>query len=220
MSLWLRRVGPLRLLALLNLLLAAGLTWLWVDEHAVLRSLAWVAPKSLAPEIKLPAASGLGVGAAADAAQFAVILDRPLFAPDRRQPPPPPPPAPPPPPDPLADMQIVGIFTGDNAGILARVDGKLRRIKVKEAVGPWTLKSIDGRDILFTQGDQDRKLRLAYAKLNAPAAQAPVAANAAMPPPGLQPAAGLPQNAQDEVRERLKRRNELRASRGLPPVFD
>jgi len=199
-SFWQRRVGPLRLLVLLNLLLAAGLAWLWVDEHAVLRSLAWVAPKALSPDITLPANSS----GAADLAQFAVILERPLFAPDRRQPPPPAPPAPPPPPDPLANIQISGIFTGDNAGILARVEGKLRRIKLNEAIGPWTLKSIDDRDILFSQGDQDRKLRLNYAKI------APPGAPQAMP--------GAPQNTQDEARERLKRRNELRVSRGLPPI--
>ena len=214
MSFWQRRVGPLRLLVLLNLLLAAGLAWLWVDEHAVLRSLAWVAPKALSPDITLPA----NAPGATDLAQFAVILERPLFAPDRRQPPPPAPPAPPPPPDPLANIQISGIFTGDNAGILARVEGKLRRIKLNEAIGPWTLKSIDDRDILFSQGDQDRKLRLNYAKLNVPVAQAPVAKPVIAPPGAPQAMPGAPQNTQDEARERLKRRNELRVSRGLPPI--
>jgi hypothetical protein len=163
----------------------------------------------------------LGVGSA-DPAAFAAILERPIFAPDRRQPPPPAPPAPPPPPDPLANISIHGIFSGASAGVLARIDGKQRRIKINEKIGPWTLKSIDGRDITFTQGDEDRKLRLAFARLDTPV---PPQAAAAAVRPAQTPvvplsAAALGQKAQDEVRDRLKRRNELRASRGLPPLAE
>jgi len=219
MSFWQRRVGPLRLLVLLNLLLAAGLAWLWVDEHAVLRSLAWVAPKALSPDITLPA-NAPGV---ADAAQFAVILERPLFAPDRRQPPPPTPPAPPPPPDPLADIQIVGVFSGETVGMLARIEGKVRRVKVNDKVGPWTLKSIEGRDITFAQDGKNRKLRLAYARLNAvlpKAATAPTLAPAGSMPPGslAHARAAAQQSVLDITRERLRRLNEFRVTEGLPPL--
>ena len=208
------RPGPLPLLGLLTLLLALGLAWMWVDQRGEWRNLTWVAPKPLAPDIKVPSNSGQTSAAAADPAAFAVILDRPVFAPDRR---PPPPPAPAPPPDPLANIQIHGIFSGVNAGILARVDGKVRRVKINETVGPWTLKSIDGRDVTFTQGGENRQLRLAYARLDTPAAQgsapAPKAA-ATAPAPGV---AGAVQRAEDETRERQRRINELLTSRGLPP---
>lgn len=213
------RLGPLRFLLLLILLLAAGLAALWFDQHAQLRNLAWVAPKALPPDIKVPAGPPQAGAIAAEASPFAVILERPLFAPDRRPPPPPPPPTPPPPPDPLADIRIQGIFSGANAGIIARVEGKMRRVKINETIGPWTLKSIDGRVVTFGQGSQDRQLRLSYAKLDAPVPQAadtkapPVAAQAQ-----AQGVANLPQKAQDEARDILQRRNELRAARGLPPV--
>jgi len=212
------RPGPLALLGLLTLLLALGLASMWVDEHGQLRNLAWVAPKPLAPDIKVPASGGQTGAAAADPAAFAVILERPVFAPDRR---PPPPPAPAPPPDPLANIQILGIFSGANAGILARVDGKVRRVKINETVGPWTLKSIDGRDVTFTQGEENRQLRLAYARLDTPAPQ-PAATNAKPNPAATANAApgnaGFMQKEEEETRARLQRRNELRASRGLPPL--
>lgn len=214
------RLGPVRLLLLLILLLAGGLAWLWVDQQGHWRNLAWTPPKALPPDIKVPVSATPADGLAQ--AQSAAIVARPLFAPDRRPPPPPAPPAPPvapPPPDPLANIQIQGIFSGENTGILARVNGKVRRIKVNDSVGPWTLKSIDGRDVTFTQGEENRQLRLAYARLDtvAPKAPAPAAGTPGGPAAG---AAGLPQNAQDEARERLRRRNEIRAARGLPLITE
>lgn len=213
------RFGPVRLLLLLTLLLSGGLAWMWFDENAKMRNLAWVAPKALPPDIKALASPPPAGPTAGSTAPFAVILERPLFAPDRR---PPPPPAPPPPPDPLANIRIHGIFSGANAGILARVDGKLRRIKINETIGPWTLKSIDGRDITFGQGEENRQLRLAYARLDTPAPQAPAVPAPVAPAsatPGqapASPAAGAPPNQQDEARENIRRRNEIRAARGLP----
>ncbi len=214
------RFGPLRLLLLLSLLLAAGLAWMWFDEHAQMRSLVWVAPKPLAPDIK--GAVAASQTSAVDPTPFASIVERPLFAPDRRPPPPPPAATLAPPPDPLANIQIHGIFSGVNAGILARVDGTLRRVKINENIGPWTLKSIDGRDVTFTQGPENRQIRLAYARLDT--AVAPVAAAAGNPPAAQASVFGSPvpldQKTQDETRERLRRRNELRASRGLPPLTE
>ena len=224
------RLGPLRFLLLLSLLLAAGLAWLWFDEHAQVRSLAWVAPKALAPDLKVPASMPQPGASASNQAAYAAILERPVFAPDRRPPPPPPPPTPPPPPDPLADIQIRGIFSGASVGILARVDGKLRRIKIDENIGPWTLKSIDGRDVTFTQGEQSRQLRLAYARLDTVAAPvvAPPVAKATVDPPNASPNApplapsptSLDQKAQEEVRDRIRRINQLRASRGIRPLTE
>jgi hypothetical protein len=81
---------------------------------------------------------------------------------------------------------------------------------------------------MFAQGEDQRKLRLTYSKLDTPAPPQVTAVNpnpagipAANPAPAPVPGAVSPaQKAQDEVRERLRRRNELRAERGLPPVSD
>lgn len=218
------RFGPVRLMLLLILLLAGGLAWMWFDQFGQLRNLTWVAPKALPPDIKVPAGPPKVGSIDGDAPLFAAILERPLFAPDRRPPPPPPPPTPPtppPPPDPLASIQILGIFSGEKAGIIARVEGKMRRVKINETIGQWSLKSISGRDIIFEQGGEQRQLRLAYARLNAPIPQPVVAIAPPVPAPASAPGAATPpQQAQDEVRERLQRRNQLRASRGLPPLTE
>jgi len=214
------RFGPIRVLLLLILLLLGGLAWIWLDQAGQLRNVTWTPPRALPPEIKIPSTERqVGTGSASE---FAAILERPVFAPDRRPPPPPAPPAPTPPPDPLANVQVQGIFSGANAGILARVEGKVRRIKVNEAIGPWTLKSIEGRDVTFRQGEETRKLRLDYARLAPPITQAAAAAAQATNPSQPQPpvVTGLPQNIQDEIRDRLRRRNELRASRGLPALTE
>ena len=215
--------GPLRVLLSLSLLLGAVLAWLWFDETGRARDIVWAPPKSLGPDIKLPLDIASGGTFGANPSTYAAILERPVFAPDRR---PPPPPAPPPPPDPLANVQIHGIFSGASAGILARVDGKVRRVKVSETIGPWTLKSIVGREVTFSQGSENRQLRLTYAQIGAPAPQAMVppspGAHAAQVPAPVQTinTVTLSQKVQDEVRERLQRRNALRTSRGLPPLTE
>jgi hypothetical protein len=212
-------IGATRILLLLVLALSAGLAWMWFDSNGQMRHMTWFKPQAVKPDIKMP--SLLNLGQTQPSIASAVILERPMFAPDRRPPPPPPPPVAPPPPDPLANLQIKGIFDGETAGILALLDGKSRRIKLNETIGPWTLKSIDGRDITFTQGAESRKIHMAYTRLDTPAPK-PFATNVP-PAPGSAPAPNaiaLPQNQQDQMRERLQRRNELRASRGLPPVTD
>ncbi|MFZ2220692.1 MAG: hypothetical protein WAV85_18700 [Rhodoferax sp.] len=214
------RLGPVRLFLVLILLMAAVLAWLWVDQQGQWRNLTWSSPKALPPDLKVPISGSLANGPAG--AEFAAIQARPIFAPDRRPPPPPAPPAAEPPPDPLANIQIQGIFSGKVAGVIARVDGKVRRIMLHETVGPWTLKNIEGREITFGQGNDSRKLRLDYARLGQPAPQATATSAPAAQSPGnaVTGAAAMPQNVQDEIRDRVRRRNELRASRGLPPFTE
>ena len=214
--------GPIRLLALLSLLLAAALAWLWLDQAGNLRGISWTPPAALPPELAKASGSEPAMLPGGDPVQYVVILERPLFAPDRRPPPPPPPPAPPvtaPPPDPLDNIQLSGIFTGANAGIIARVDGKTRRVRVNESVGAWTLKSVSGREVTFAQGNNSRQLRLNYSRLGPPVVQA-AAPGSATVVPGQSASGSLAPNPQDEARERLRRRNEIRAARGLPLITE
>lgn len=214
------RLGPTRFLLLLALLLAGGLGWMWLDQAGQLRNIAWAAPSPLAPDVKGLSASATSASAQPiNPAQYLAILERPVFAPDRR---PPPPPAPPPPPDPMADIQIVGIFSGENGGVLARVEGVARRVKINEAIGSWVLKSIAGRDVTFAQGEQTRQLHLDYTRLGVAPVQGGEGVNRVVrAASGAAPSAltSAP-NMQDEMRDRLRRRNEIRAARGLPPVTD
>lgn len=211
--------GPVRLLLLLILLLAGGLGWMWLDKHAQPRNLTWTAPKALRPDMAAPAGAPQPGTTANNPATFIAILERPLFAPDRK----PPPTNTPPPPDPLANIQIHGIFSGANPGIIARVDGKLRRVKVTETIGPWTLKSIEGRDVTFSQGEETRQLRLAYAPLGTTPAKT-AASDTTPTPTSASPTPGgqgiVRQNSQDAARENIRRRNEIRAARGLPLITE
>ena len=214
------RFGPVRTLLLLMVLAAGGLGWLWFDEAGNVRNVRWVAPAPMAAGIASKTVAPTAGSTAANPAQFLAVLERPVFAPDRRPPPPPAPPTPPPPPDPMANIQILGVFSGANGGVIARVDGKPRRVRMNESVGSWTLKSIEGRDITFAQGGEKRQLRLLYSNLGVAAVQAP-AASAAQASGGQAPSAmAAQQSQQEENRERLRRRNEIRAARGLPLITE
>ena len=212
-------LAPVRLLLVLTALLAGGLAWLWFDSTGAVRNVNWAAPAPLKPELgKVSSPPPGAVGG--NPTQYLAMLERPLFAPDRRPPPPPAPPAAPPPPDPLANVQISGIFSGASPGIIAQIEGKLRRVKVNEAVGPWTLKSIEGRNVTFTQGSESRQLRLLYSRLGPQTLQAVTSNAAAAQLPAVQQSGtgtGAP-NPQDEGRERLRRVNAIRAANGMMPL--
>ena len=216
------KIGPLHILGLINLGLAGGLASYWVDQNGQpLKTLVWVAPAPVTPEIAGPVVP-LGDPNAGNLNMYDSVVARPVFAPDRRPPPPPKPPAPPPPPpppDPFASVELLGLFTGPNSGVLAKVEGRTRRVKIKDTIGAWTLDSVAGREATFKQGEQERKLRLNYARLNEPVAVAKPAtvASPLFTPPSLQ---SLPPSQQEEQRERLRRRNELRIKSGLPPITE
>jgi hypothetical protein len=82
-------------------------------------------------------------------------------------------------------------------------------------VGAWTLKSIADRSITFTQGDQTRQLQLAYAKLNTVSPQPPRAVQALTATPAAE---RLQLDATAAYRENLRKRNEIRAARGVPLI--
>lgn len=209
-----------RFLWLLNIGLALALAWLWVDETGQPRPQVWAAPAALAPGATAAAAAPTAA-VPGNPAQYMAILDRPLFAPDRRPPPPPEPPAPPPPPDPFATLVLYGLFgSGDTGGLLANIDGRLRRVRLGERVGEWVFKSIQGRSVVFANGDTERSLTL-VPQLGA---RKPPAANNLAPPsgvPGFPPDRQAQMQAdQEAARERLRRRNEILQKAGLPLATD
>lgn len=212
--------SPIRLLALLSLLLLGGLAWLWFDQSGDARSIAWMPPSPISPELTKPVAVASATGLSANPAEHLLILERPIFAPDRRPPPPPAPPVALPPPDPLENIQLSGIVSGANPGIIARVDGKARRLKINESIGAWTLQSISGRDVTFAQGTDTRQVRLTYSRLGPPVMQTAASSAPSQNPPGQSTGGTLIQNAQDEGRERLRRANALRAANGMPVLSE
>lgn len=148
-------------LILLNAMLVLALAWMWVDTSGRLRNVHWQAPAPVQPDFSqvLSMSSRRNAG---DMQQFIATLDRPLFAPNRR---PPPKGAAEGVPDPLANIQLLGVFvSGDAGGIIAKVDGKNRRVRINETVGPWTLKSIQDREVSFARDGETRVLRLAPAR--------------------------------------------------------
>jgi hypothetical protein len=106
--------------------------------------------------------------------------------------------------------------------MLARVEGKIRRVKIGQSIGAWKLETIEGREATFKQGEQERKLNLAYAKLNVPLPPPVAAAPAAMLRPQAPPQSlsAIQQTQQDEQRDRLRRRNQMRIANGLPPLTE
>jgi hypothetical protein len=219
-------IGPLHLLSVLNLALGLGLASLWVDPNAQpLPQIFWTAPEPVSPEIATPTVALMTDPQGGNPDAYPTILARPMFAPDRRPPPPPAPPVvppPPPPPDPFASVQITGLFTGPGGGVLARVEGKMRRVKIGQSIGAWKLETVEGREATFKQGEQERKLTLAYAKLNVPLPPPVAAVPAAILRPQAPPQnlSAIQQTQQDEQRERLRRRNEMRIANGLPPLTE
>lgn len=223
------RMPAIPLLLMANAALGVGLAALWFTPEGQPRVRPWAPPAAIVPEAPAPLAQGPLVTADAGA----VVLQRPLFAPDRR-PPPPPEAIKTPPPDPLANVQLTGLLQGEFSGILARVDGQPRRVRLNETIGPWTLSAIDGRKATFKRDGEERTLELAYARLGAPVAAAVAAAAPASPaasggaPPtlaavdaaasGLSPSQVQAQRLEEARAERVRRRNETRAKAGLPPV--
>ena len=216
----------LRIVGAVLLLLGAALAWLWFDANGALRNVRWQEPEPHQPDFSSMVAQ-LPSQEPTDLSRFVATLERPLFSPSRRPPPPPPPPTvapPPPPPDPLANIHLFGVFAGaeGKGGIIARIDGKPKRVYTGQSIGAWTLKSIEGRNVALERGTEVRVLNLAHARVAAPVAPTVAAGNpeAATPPttPTAEAAAAPRQALSDFVRNRTALRNAARAKAGLPPL--
>jgi hypothetical protein len=166
------RVATTPVLIGLNLVLAAAIAALWIDPQGGLRGTHWQAPAAVRPDLgAAPAVSASQDDA--DTSRFVAILDRPLFSTTRR-----------PAPvvakgdsgraDPLDGLHLYGVFSGpEGGGIIARVDGKSRRVKVSEPLGDWNLKEIRGQQAVFVRGAETRFVALVQARQGASLAGAP-----------------------------------------------
>ncbi|MDL2339415.1 MAG: hypothetical protein QFE16_16390, partial [Pseudomonadota bacterium] len=207
-------------LVVLNLLLAGVLVWLWVDQDGQLRNVRWTPPLAIKPDFST-AARASSKPHPTDMTLVLATLERPLFSPSRRPPPPvvAAPLAAEPVPDPLGNVLIQGIYSGtETGGIIANVGGISRRISINEKIGDWTLKSIDERDVKFVRNDESRVVQLLRAR---PAPTAAASPNNPTPQSGSnapQSQMSIVQKMEDEARDLLRRRNELRARAGRPPI--
>lgn len=177
-------------LAALNVALLAVLLWLWFTPQGKLRNVHWQPPAPRPADFS----SGLPVNAQAaqiENSRLVGLMDRPLFALTRRPPPPPPPPPVPPPVDTLSTARVVAVYSGSGgSGVVLNLGGRSRRVRLNESVDGWMLKSIEGRSVTFSAGDQARVLQLGRAALTSgpgaqplSAAPSPPAADAPAPPP-------------------------------------
>lgn len=179
----------------LNGALALGLAALWVAPDGSLRNTAWTAPEPVKTDY-LDMVPLLPARERVDTSRFLAMLDRPLYALTRRPPPPPPPPAPPPPVDTLRNARLLGLLlSSPEAGTaILNVDGRNRRVRLKESVEGWTLQSIQGRSATFTNMGETRVLQMQRGNVSAYSGQplnvapsAPVA-----PPPPTTPPQAVP----------------------------
>lgn len=158
------RVGTTSALIGLNVLLAVLIAGLWITPQGQLRGTRWQPPAAVRPDLGTAPAVLAGQDDT-DTARYVAILDRPLFTPGRR-------PAPVAAradaagrPDPLDGLHLYGVFSGpDGGGIIARVEGKSRRVKVSETLGDWSLKEIRGHQVIFSRGAETRTVALAQAR--------------------------------------------------------
>lgn len=206
---------PIRVLSVFLLGLGGALASLWLDDQGRPLQIVWQAPAAIDPEV--PQVAALPSPSLTPPEQ---LLARPPFVPDRKPPPPPPPPKAEPPPDPMASVRLFGVIGGEAAGIIAQVDGAVKRVMLQQNIGAWKLSAIDGRKVTFVREGESRDLMLAYNPLGAapvlPAAPVARAAGAGTGASGASPdPAGVAQRTQNELRERQRARAELRARAGM-----
>lgn len=210
------------LLGVLALGLLGLLAWLWVTPQGQWVGVKWQPPAPIKPSLDGSAAlPQTGV----DLTRYVATLERPLFVASRRPPPPPPAASAAVVVDTPPDLRVLGLYgrKGDGAtagGMVARVDGQVKRLRIGDSVGRWTFKALRPGEAVLALGETEQVY-----PLRRPAPDEPPAAtadNAAVPGdrPAAKPAAANPQLQRqiDEARQNLRRVNALRARSGLPPL--
>ncbi len=214
------RQHALPLLVALNLALAGLLAWLWITPEGEWRDVRWQPPQPVPPALAdakaLPAFD-------IDVVRYLATLERPLFLATRRPPPKPEAAAAAPPTDPLPAIRLLGSFGNDEVGgVIAHVDGKIRRVRVGDSVaGSWVLKSRDGIHAVVARDGEERTIELLRS-----VAPSPEGLASADPSAGGEATAATAATARTAARERdlerrreqVRRMNAARARRGMPPL--
>lgn len=207
----------LLLLVVANLVLAALLAWLWLTPQGQWRGVHWQPPQPVRPVLSdTPALPAFEV----DLGRYVATLERPLFATSRR--PPPILAAAAPATEPMPDIRLLGMYgTSDAGGVIASIDGKVRRLRVGESVGGWSLKELRAGEIVIGRADEVRTLRLMRSTGSEPAPTTAAAAAASAPAvSSATPSAtdAYKQSEVERVRTQVRRMNVLRARSGMPPL--
>jgi len=224
------KANALGLAAAANLLLAAGLVFLWHDPQ----QFRWAEPAPIKPLLgDFVAATG---APAADVSQYRETVERPLFASTRR-------PAPrdaagggdKPVIDPLKDVRLLGLYgAGSRGGTVVNFGGKVQRVPYGGKIGDWTVAGEDGRGATLVDSRGERRhLQMAMITDAAAAAapgdkrvETPVAVPSASAAPARPAGRGraAARNVESEeqrnqrVRAMADRWNAVRAQRGMPPT--
>lgn len=208
-----------------GLALVLGLMWLKPVRSALgFSAMQWQPPAALHPDFSLPETALTQPLRPDREQQFAGILARPLFSPNRQ-----PPPVIPvevaaeaeaPPPDPFANIQLKGVYaSAKGGGIIVQIDGVVKRVQVDESIGAdWLVKSIKGRDVTLTRQNEERVLNLPHfvpgvdSRTSVKATQAATGRlpSANSPPPLAIP--GIPLSEEEKIQAQRRRRAQL----GLP----
>lgn len=208
----------LLLLVAANLALAALLAWLWLTPQGQWRGVHWEPPQPVRPALAdAPALPAFEV----DLGRYVATLERPLFAPSRRPPPPPQAAASAPASEPMPDIRLLGLYGSSGAGgVIASIDGKVRRLRVGESVGGWSLKELRAGEIVIGRGDEVRTLRLTRSTGGEPAPTTAAAGTSAPAVSSATPSAAdaYKQSELERVRTQVRRMNVLRARSGMPPL--
>lgn len=219
----------LPLLLLANLGLAFALAALWFTPEGRLANVRWQPPASVPPALDAGAAlPGTGV----ELARYVATLEQPLFSPSRR-----PPPRPQvagaaaPAVDTPPELYVLGLYgthagqgTGEaRGGMIARIDGQVKRVKIGDAIGRWTLKALRPGEAVLALGDSEHVYPL---QRTTSATSTPASASADNAPtessssatPRIPAVNSYYQRQVDEARANVRRVNALRARSGLPPL--
>lgn len=211
----------------IDAVLALVLTAMWFHTDGKLRHAHWLPPAAIKPDFA-GMLSPLARQSTDDVGRFVSTLERPLFSPNRR-----PPPvvavAAAPPPDPLANIQLFGVYSGSGiGGIIARVDGKMRRVSINDKIGEWTVHQIVDRDVTFVRGTENRVISLARKRSSGSAAVSGLSVDKPVVAGQMSPASMSAeerirtmtgaQRIEEEERERLRQINEMNIKNGLPPI--
>ena len=158
----------------LDALLVIVLAALWLAPGPVARWRQWQPPAPQPPNLDDMRAARLTPNPALRR-DYPAIVERPLFAADRK-----PrasasdPKAAAPPPDSLDQVKLYGLIDGPAAqGALLDQGGQPQFVRIGEKVGDWTLQAIEGRNAIFARGGERRAVPLPDSLSNGESATAP-----------------------------------------------